>query len=318
MRSTNFIRKYLSKKLLLNSLIFSFLHSFILFSSCKTSTTKPDASGTFEATETIIAAEATGVIRQLDVSEGQRLTAGTFLGYIDTTQLYLKKKQLLSQMRATQSQKPDISKQLAALQLQLKVAEREQNRLENLVKQNAATTKQLDDARSQVELIRKQIEALQSTLGITTESINQQSNPLMVQVEQIDDQLAKCKIVNTVNGTVLTKYAEANEMAAPGKPLYKIADLSSIILRAYITGNQLASVKLNQKVNVLVDDGNGKSKTYEGEITWISDKSEFTPKTIQTKDERANLVYAIKISVKNDGFLKIGMSAEVQLTMENR
>jgi HlyD family secretion protein len=215
-------------------------------------------------------------------------------------------------VRSTLSQRPNIPAQLAALKVQLSAAEREAGRVANLVKADAATRKQLDDANSQVEALRKQIEAQSSTLGITSGSISQQANPIEVQIEQVNDQLARCYIVNPQNGTVLAKYAEANEMTSSGKPLYKIADLSTMVLRAYITGTQFSSVKLQQKVKVLVDAADGKYKTYEGIVEWISDKAEFTPKTIQTKDERANLVYAIKIRVKNDGLLKIGMYADVK------
>jgi len=219
--------------------------------------------------------------------------------------------QLQNQVKATLSQRPDIASQLAPLQTQLQTAKTEQKRLANLVAANAANQKQLDDINAQVDLIQKQIESLQRNLSITSGSLDAQIKPLQAQIDQLNDQLSKCKVVNPVNGTVLTKYAEANELVAMGKPLYKVADLSEIILRAYLTNNQLAQAKLNQKVNVLTDDGKGGSKSYEGTITWISSKAEFTPKTIQTKDERANLVYATKINVKNDGFLKIGMYGEV-------
>jgi len=271
-----------------------------------------DASGSFEAEETIISAEAAGVLLKFNVEEGQTLKAGEVLGFIDSTQTYLKKKQLESQIRSTLSQRPDISAQVASLQVQLKSAEREQARLTNLVKAGAATQKQLDDMNAQVEVVKKQISALQSSLGITSQSITQQTSPLQIQIQQTQDLLNKCRVINPVNGTVLTKYMEVKEMASPGKPLYKIADLSSLTLRAYITGDQLTQIKFNQNVKVLVDDGPDNYKTVDGLITWISDKAEFTPKTIQTKEERANLVYAIKIKVKNDGSLKLGMYAEVK------
>jgi HlyD family secretion protein len=270
-----------------------------------------DASGTFEAEETIISAEATGTILQFNIEEGQVLKPGQQIGFIDSTQTFLKKKQLESQIRSVLSQKPDIAAQIAALEVQLKAAERERLRVSNLVKAGAATPKQLDDIEAQVDTLKRQLEAQWSSLKITSESITQQAAPLRVQIEQTEDQLAKCRIINPVNGTVLTKYVEANEAANPGKPLYKIADLSSLLLRAYITGDQLSQIKLNQRVKVLVDDGPDHYKELEGIITWISDQSEFTPKTIQTKEERANLVYATKIKVENDGSLKIGMYGEV-------
>jgi HlyD family secretion protein len=290
----------------------SVVMAVFILASCNNHENDFDASGSFEAEETIISAEAPGTIQQFDLEEGQLLKAGQILGFIDSTQLYLKKRQLESQIKSTLSQKPNISTQIAALQVQLKSAEREQARVSNLLKAGAATQKQMDDMNAQVDMLKKQLAAQRSSLGITSGSITEQTSPLKIQIEQTQDQLSKCRIINPVDGTVLTKYAEAKEMASPGKPLYKIADLSTVILRAYITGDQLSKVKLNQKVKVLVDDGPDKYKTYEGIVTWISDKAEFTPKTIQTKEERANLVYAVKIKVKNDGLLKLGMYAEVK------
>ncbi|TND09107.1 MAG: hypothetical protein FD123_1510 [Bacteroidetes bacterium] len=291
---------------------FMLLPAAALLFSCNGNQNGHDASGSFEADETIISSEASGTILQLNIREGQALEAGQLVGYIDSTQLFLKKKQLEAQIKATLSQRPDIAAQTATLKEQLKAAEKEQQRFTNLVKANAATQKQLDDVNAQADVLKKQIAALQSSLGITSASITQNAEPLEIQIEQLNDQLSKCRIVNHVKGIVLTRYAAANEVAAPGKPLYKIADISTLTLRAFITGAQLPSVKLNQKVKVLVDDGNGTYKEHEGILNWISDKAEFTPKSIQTKDERANLVYAVKIGVVNDGSLKIGMYGEVK------
>lgn len=283
----------------------------ILFATaCKNENTF-DASGSFEAVEVIVSAEGNGVLEEFNIEDGQVLQAGQLIGYIDSTQLFLKKKQLEAQIVALLAKRPNIPVQLSSLQEQLKTAEVEQKRITSLLKSDAATTKQLDDVNAQIEIIKKQIEAQKSTLVISSEGINKDVLPLQVQVEQLDDQLQKCKIVNPINGTVLTKYAEQNEMAATGKALYKIADLSTIILRVYISSNQLAQVKLNQKVKVHTDDGTGGFKEDEGTITWINDKGEFTPKTIQTKDERANMVYAIKIRMPNNGVYKIGMYGEV-------
>jgi len=293
--------------------IYFILITTTLFVACKEKENPYDATGTFEAVETIIPANATGIIEQLNISEGQTLDSGVVIGYIDSTQLHLRKKQLEAQVKSIVTKKPNSSKQLAALQEQLKQAQREQQRLVNLLKADAATPKQVDDANAQVAIIKKQIAATQSTLDITSSGLTQETGPVYSQIEQVKDQLTKCKIVNPVSGTVLTKYAEAHEMAIPGKPLYKIADLSEIILRAYISGDQLSSIKLNQEVTILVDDAGSGYKEYKGNIEWISDKAEFTPKTIQTKDERANLVYAVKINVKNDGYLKIGMYGEIKL-----
>jgi HlyD family secretion protein len=297
----------------------------ILFSSCRNNTNNYDASGTFEATETVVSAEANGVIEAFNIQEGQTLDSGIYIGFIDTTQLYLKKKQLEAQVKAMGYKLPDISAQTAQFKQQAAVTQsdldylmNEKKRTENLLKANAATPKQLDDinakittAKEQIKAIYKQGAAQASALKTQRSGISADVQPLYFQIAQLNDQLEKSKIINPVNGTVLTKFAETNEMATIGKPLYSIADLSSIILRAYITGNQFSSIKLGQKVKVIIDDTASKTKNYEGIIEWISDKAEFTPKTIQTKDERANLVYAVKIRVKNDGALKIGMYGEV-------
>jgi HlyD family secretion protein len=284
----------------------------LLLAACSDNNNLYDASGTFEATETIVSAEASGLIKAFSIEEGEVVQAGQYIGSIDSVQLYLNKKQLQAQIQAVLSKRPDVATQIAALQEQLKQAHREQQRVTNLLKADAATQKQLDDANAQVAIINKQIEGQRSSLRITSASLSEETLPLTVQIEQLNDQLEKCRIVNPVKGTVLTKYAEPNEMTSNGKPLYKVADLSQIILRAYITGDQFSQVKLNQQVQVLVDAQDSNYKTYTGTVVWISDKAEFTPKTIQTKDERANLVYATKIKVKNDGRLKIGMYGEVK------
>ena len=284
----------------------------LLMLSCKQAPQLYDASGSFEAIETLIPADASGIIQQLDIREGQVIDSAQIIGYIDSTQLHLRKKQLEAQIKAVLSKKPNISRQLAAYQVQLDQARHELARIDRLVKADAATPKQLDDAKSMVAVIEKQMEALQSTLSITSEGLSQDTGPLFTQIAQLNDQIRRCVITNPVKGTVLTTYAEPFEMAVPGKPLYKIADLSSIILRAYITGDQLTGRRLGDQVTIMVDDTSGTYKTYSGTIEWISDKAEFTPKTIQTKDERANLVYAMKIRVANDGYLKIGMYGEVK------
>ncbi|MBX3256080.1 MAG: HlyD family efflux transporter periplasmic adaptor subunit [Chitinophagaceae bacterium] len=285
-----------------------------------------DASGTFEAVETIVSAEATGVIKQFDINEGQTLEAGQQVGYIDSTQLSLRKKQLEAQIRATGSRVPDIAaqtgyykQQLAAMQVKLDNLKHEQTRIQNLVKADAATTKQLDDVNAQVAEMEKQLKVIQqqsvaqvSALQTQTSGLRSDVLPLVAQMEQVADQLNKCRIVNETKGTVLIKYAEVNEMATAGKALYKVADLSHVILRAYITGDQLSAIKLKQQVTIMVDDSKDAYRNYEGTVEWINGKAEFTPKTIQTKDERANLVYAVKIKVINDGFLKIGMYADVK------
>lgn len=290
-----------------------------LFASCHNSENDWDAAGAFESVETIVSTEASGTLMQFDIEEGQTHKAGDWIGYVDSAQLYFHKEQLEAQIASTLSQQPDIPVQVASLYAQLADAEKNQQRIENLVKANAATAQQLDDANTNVDVIKKQIEAEKNTLGITSTTLNKDVAPLQRQIDQIQDQLNKCKIINPINGTVLTKYAENHEVVTPGKALYKIAPTDTLILRAYITGSQLTEVKLGQKVKVRSDEGSNKYRYYPGVIYWISDKSEFTPKTIPTKDERADLVYAIKIRVPNDGYLKIGMYGEVAfLTSETK
>lgn len=284
---------------------------FLALAACGKGKNSYDASGNFEADEVIVSAEASGKILQLNLQEGQTLKAGDVIGYIDSTQLSLRKKQLLYSIRAVMAKQPDAASQLATIQKQIETAEFEKKRIENLLKDDAATKKQLDDLNAQVDLLKKQYRSLQSSLAITDRSLKTETLPLKAQIEQLDDQIKKSVIINPIEGTVLTKYAQQNEIIGSGKAIYKIANLSTILFRAYITGDQLAAVKLGQKVKVLVDDVNGGTKAYEGTLEWVSDRAEFTPKTIQTKDERANLVYAIKLKVKNDGFLKIGMFGEV-------
>ena len=295
------------------------LQLFLLIglNSCKDTGMSHDASGSFEAVETIISAEANGRILQLSIEEGQELKAGQVIGHIDSTQMYARKLQLVQSKKAILSGRPQASVQTEALKKELVNAVLDRDRTENLVKGGVATQKQLDVANAKVTTLQARIDAQESSLHTTTSSLNEQAATVDAQLMEVNDQLKKCTITNPLKGTVLSKYAEQFEMAAAGKPLYKIADLSSIILRAYITGDQLSQVKLDQKVKVFTDDGKGGFKETEGIVTWINDKAEFTPKTIQTKNERANLVYAVKVKVRNDGSYKIGMYGEIQLTMDN-
>jgi len=233
------------------------------------------------------------------------------IGFIDSTQLQLTRLQLVQNKKAILSGRPEANAQVEALRTELSNAIRDHDRTERLVKGGVASQKQLDDENAKIATLQAKINAQESSLRTTTSSLNEQGNTIDAQMKEINDQLKKCVIINPVKGTVLTKYVEQYEMAVLGRPLYKIADISTIILRAYITGDQLQQVKIGQKVKVFTDDGKGGYKETEGLITWVNDKSEFTPKTIQTKNERANLVYAIKVKVKNDGYLKIGMYGEV-------
>ncbi|MBS6576798.1 HlyD family secretion protein [Parabacteroides goldsteinii] len=269
-----------------------------------------DTTGTFEATEILVSSEANGKIMELNIEEGDRLDAGALVGYVDSTQLYLKKMQLSAGLRSVDIRKPDIRKQIAALEQQIATARTEQQRMENLVKAKAGNQKQVDDIVNNIKYLQKQLDAQYSTLNKTTGGADAEAEGILYQIMQLDDQLQKSRIVNPQAGTVLVKYAEPGEVTAAGKPLYKIADTDLLYLRAYITSDQLSTLKQGQTVRVFADYGENDRREYPGTITWISDKSEFTPKGIQTKDERANLVYAIKIAVKNDGYLKIGQYGE--------
>jgi HlyD family secretion protein len=285
--------------------------SALLF-SCNKSGIQYDASGSFEAIETIISSEASGKILSLNINEGDDLKANAIVGDIDSSQLILTREQLSSNKNAILSGRPSIQTQIDALETELKNAKSDRDRIANLVKGNVASQKQLDDAEARVATIQAKINAQKSSLQTTTNTINEQGTSVNAQLNLVEDQIRKCKIVNPIDGTVLSKYAEANEMTAIGKPLYKIANLQTMILRVYISGNQLSKVKLNQNVKVYTDNGEGGSKETSGTIMWISNKAEFTPKTIQTKDERANMVYAVKVNVKNDGGYKIGMYGEIK------
>ena len=279
--------------------------------ACNKNDDGSDASGTFEATETIVSAEANGKIMALAVDEGDMLKAGQVLGYVDSTQLHLQKLQLMQSRKAVLSGQPDIRTQLAALEDQLQNAITDKGRIENLVKGNVASQKQLDDANTRIAVLRSQIAAQRNALNTASTTISEQGSTIGVQLRQVEDQLAKCRITSPVDGTVLAMYSNPFEMTSAVRPLFKIADLTTVNLKAYITGDQFQKVKVGQTVQVLVDSGDGGSRTYSGVVDWISDQAEFTPKTIQTKNERANLVYAIKVKVKNDGLIKIGMYGEV-------
>lgn len=283
-----------------------------LFSACGNGAPKQDATGTFETTEVLVSAEASGRLLYFDIEEGMLLKAGEEVGVVDTVQLYLKKLQLEASIKSVEEQRPDILKQVAATKEQISAAQRERNRVANLLKVGAANQKQLDDAEDQLEVLRKQLVAQNSTLSNSHQSLMWQSSSVGIQVAQVEDQLKKCHITSPITGTVLAKYAEAGELTAMGTPLFKVADTEQMYLRAYITSEQLSQVKLGQKVTVFSDYGTDEHKQYPGVVTWISDTSEFTPKTILTKNERANLVYAVKIAVHNDGLLKIGMYGGVE------
>ena len=271
-----------------------------------------DATGTFEATETTVFAEQNGQLMTFGVNEGDSIANGAEVGLIDTTQVWLKIQQLDATKEVYQSQKPDMEAQIAATRQQLAKAQQEEQRYKELVTDGAAPSKFLDDATNQVKVLQKQLAAQQSALSTSTRSLDKQMAATDVQVSQLRDQLRKCHIVTPTKGTILEKYVERGEFVAVGKPLFKIADTQAMFLRAYVTSAQLQNIKLGQQVKVFADYGDGQRREYAGTISWISSRSEFTPKTILTDDERADLVYAVKVAIKNDGYVKIGMYGEVK------
>ena len=275
-----------------------------------------DATGTFEATETTVYAEQSGALLTFSVNEGDHIEAGKEVGLIDTTQTWLKIRQLDATKEVYQSQKPDMERQIAATRQQLSKAQQDEQRYRELVADGAAPSKMLDDASSQVKVLQKQLDAQISSLSTSTRSLDKQTVAANVQIEQLRDMLRKCHIVAPTKGTVLEKYVECGEFVVIGKPLFKIADTEQMFMRAYVTSAQLQNIRIGQHVKVFADYGDGQKKAYDGTVSWISSRSEFTPKTILTDDERADLVYAVKVAVKNDGYVKIGMYGEVVLSEE--
>ncbi len=301
----------------------------VLSAACNQHKIVTDASGVFESDEVIVSAEQNGKIVSFPVQEGDTLAKGARVGNIDMSNTILQKQQVEATIRAlgdkTTNPRPQselVKRQLAVQESQLAQQLREKTRTENLLKADAATQKQLDDINSAIDQLQKQIAVSKQQIALDNSNIATQNRtvfseqaPLEKSAAQIQDNIDKGQIVNPIKGTVLTKYALQGEMTTTGKALYKIANLDTVILRAYITGSQLTQVKLGQTVKVYSDEGKDQFREYAGQVYWISDKSEFTPKTIQTRDERANLVYAVKIHVKNDGYLKLGMYGEVKFSL---
>ena len=299
--------------------------AILTLAGCKGKGDIPEASGTFEADEVVVSAEVSGKLIRFAVEEGQVLSKDSVIGQIDPLPLALQKEQVEASMDALQQKTLDAGPQLKLLRDQLAVQEaqlgslnREKQRVDNLLKADAATGKQLDDIRTQIDVLEKQMVVTRQQIQVQLTQVNTQNRsilsekqPLAKRAAQLQDQLNRSAIMNPVTGTVITRYAQQGEVTGAGKALYKIADLSSLTLKAYITAPQLSKLKLGQSLTVRIDEGDKKYKTYTGTLSWIADHAEFTPKTIQTKEERANLVYAIKVKVKNDGFLKIGMYGEV-------
>ncbi|NRS88491.1 HlyD family secretion protein [Flavobacterium sp. 7E] len=285
----------------------------ISFISCNKNDKKADGYGNFEATETTISAEANGKIIFLNLEEGDILEAEKQVGLIDTTQLYFNKQQLIASKNTVYSKSTNVISQITVLQEQLKTTLIERNRIQNMFAEDAATKRQLDEINGKVNVLNEQIKSVKTQDA----PIVNEAKSIAIQIDKIDDQIEKSKITNPIKGTVLAKYAEANEITSFGKPLYKIADISEMTLRVYISETQLAHIQTNQKVTVKID-ADQDMKSYTGIISWISSSAEFTPKTIQTKEERVNLVYAVKVKVKNDGSLKIGMPAEMWIQSLNK
>ena len=274
--------------------------------SCNKNNDKADGYGNFEATEVTISAEANGKIEYLKLEEGDILEPKTQVGLIDTTQLYFNKQQLMASKSTVNSKSANVLSQIKVLQEQLKTAQIEKKRIQNMFAENAATKRQVDEIDGKVSVIQEQIKSVETQNAPIVNEVKS----IEVQIEKINDQIQKSKIINPIKGTVLSKYAEPNEVTAFGKPIYKIADISEMTLRVYVSETQLSQIKVGQNVTIKID-AEKEMKSYQGTISWIASSAEFTPKVVQTKEERVNLVYAVKVNVKNDGSLKIGMPAEM-------
>jgi HlyD family secretion protein len=308
---------------------YSLLHLSILtlfMVSCSNQEKECDATGTFEATEVTVSAKSTGELKTFDITEGQIVESGVVVGQIDAYQLQMTAQQLEAQKRqlamsrnATDSRRLDLEKQLSSINQQISNTQRERQRFSELVRDGAVPRKQLDDINNQIKVLERQRDATRDQIRSNNASLSEQSKGISAQIDGIDaqrkqiaDQIANAEVKAPLSGTVLEKYVERGEFVATGKPLFKIADTQNMYLRAYVTSSQLKDIKVGQKVKVFADYGGGQKKEYDGTISWISSRSEFTPKTILTDDERADLVYAVKIAIKNDGYVKIGMYGEVK------
>ena len=284
----------------------------VLAAGCGSREIEYDACGQIDATDVTVSAESSGRILSLDIEEGDRLSAGQMLGAIDSVQIWLQKKELQERKAGARSRIVDIDKQIAPSVSQLENLRKDHGRFVSLLSKDAGTRKQLDDNESQIAVLEGQIEAQRQTYEQNNDATLSEIGMYDVQIAQREDQLCKCRIVAPVSGTVLTKYAEAGETVVSGKPLFKIADMDRVYVRAYFTTAQLSSLSVGDRVTVIPDDGTASPKQYEGTVTWISDEAEFTPKNIQTRDERADLVYAVKVSLANDGNLRLGMYAYIR------
>ncbi len=285
----------------------------MMLTACGDKDAEYDASGVFETTEVIVSAKGTGEIVSLNIEEGQTVKADQPLGELDMTQLTLKRQQLDAGKDAAASRRLDTGRQVASLRQQIANLQSEQARFRALLKDGAATQKQVDDIGYQIATLKKQLAATNEQVSTANQSIDGQSAGFDAQISQVDDMMRQARITSPISGVILSKYAERGEYAVPGRALFKVGDVSDMKLRAYVTAEQLTGLKIGQKVTVYADQGTKGRKAYEGTVSWISSEAEFTPKTIQTRDERSNLVYAIKIAVKNDGLIKRGMYGDVKL-----
>lgn len=284
----------------------------LLLAGCTDDETRSDAFGNFEATEVLVSSEATGKLLQLGVDEGAELKAGAAVGLVDTLALHLKKKQLTLSKQAIRSKLQNEQVQIDVLLGQKDNLEREIRRVDKLFAEGAATARQRDDLHGELKVLNNRIDATKSQLSTANRGLLSELGPLEVQIEQVEDQIRRSVVASPLSGTVLAKYAEEGEVVAYGKPLFKVADLQYLTLRAYVDATQLAAIQMGQKVKVYTDASDGALKQNEGTVSWISASAEFTPKIIQTREERVNLVYAIKVTVPNDGLLKIGMPGEIK------
>lgn len=284
----------------------------LALAACGDKEVEYDASGIFETTEIIVSAQTAGELTALTAEEGRTVEAGEKLGCVDTVQLALKKRQLSASLTATDSKRLDRKRQVAALRQQIDNLQREKARFSELLKADAATEKQVDELDYQIVILQRQLEATEEQINSSNSSLDGQSSGIEAQLAQVEDQIRKSVAASPIKGTILAKYAEPGEYVVPGKPLFKVADISRMKLRAYLTADQLTTLKIGQKVTVYADQGKTDRKAYEGTVVWIADEAEFTPKTIQTREERANLVYAVKIAVSNDGLIKRGMYGDVK------
>lgn len=293
------------------------LLGLILFSACNSDNDLADAYGNFESTDQIVYAEMPGKLLYFNIETGKEVNQGENIGLVDTTQLYLKKMQLLASIKAIKGKIQNASPQVDLIKKQITVLEKEKVRIQSLLRDEAATQKQLDDIQGKLDIFHQQIATVEAQTKLANNALLSQISPVKSQIAQVDDQIERCFINNPMEGRVLLKFANIGDIINPAKPLYKIANTKSLDLRAYISGDQLPKIKLGQKVWVEIDSDKENNQGFEGEITWISDKAEFTPKTIQTKEERVNLVYAFKVKVDNkSGSIKIGMPGEVSFNKE--